>query len=274
MTHITPAQPIAPAQRIQTDRQRFRLPRTVFALMLREMATTYGRSVGGYLWAILDPVLALTLLSVVFSMAFSKPSLGSVFPLFYATGYLPFMLYMDISGKIASSIRFSRPLLAYPCVTFVDALIARFVLNFLAQLTVFTIVMGGIVLIYHPGQHFDIPVIASSLGLAAFLGLGIGTLNCYLTTRFPVWERAWQILNRPLFLISGVFFLYGSMPKIAQDVLWYNPLLQVVGMMRKGVYRSYDDSYVSAGYVASIAIITLFMGLLLLVRHHRDLLDM
>ncbi len=250
------------------------MPRTVFALMLREMATTYGRSVGGYLWAILDPVLALVLLSVVFSMAFNKPSLGTVFPLFYATGYLPFMLYMDISGKLASSIRFSRPLLAYPCVTFVDALLARFVLNLLAQLTVFTIVMGGIVLIYDPGQHFDIPVMMLSLGLAAFLALGIGTLNCYLTTRFPVWERAWQILTRPLFLISGVFFLYGSMPKIAQEVLWYNPLLHIVGIMRKGVYTSYDDSYVSVSYVAGIAIITLFAGLLLLARHHRDLLNM
>ena len=43
-------------------RPRFQMGRTVVALMLREMATTYGRSAGGYAWAILDPVLGVTLL--------------------------------------------------------------------------------------------------------------------------------------------------------------------------------------------------------------------
>ena len=47
--------------------------RTVLALMLREMATTYGRSAGGYLWAILDPVLGIALLSVLFSLALRHP---------------------------------------------------------------------------------------------------------------------------------------------------------------------------------------------------------
>ena len=49
------------------------MPRTVVALILREMATTYGRSAGGYVWAILEPVLGVALLSVVFGMALDIP---------------------------------------------------------------------------------------------------------------------------------------------------------------------------------------------------------
>lgn len=89
-------------------------PRTIVALMLREMVTTYGRSPGGYIWAIVEPVAAIALLSFVFSIAFRSPPLGDNFPLFYASAYLPFMLFLDVNNKLATAIKFSRPLLAYP----------------------------------------------------------------------------------------------------------------------------------------------------------------
>ncbi len=120
----------------------------------------------------------------------------------------------------------------------------------------------------------DIATITKSLALAAFFAAGVGTLNCFLSTRFPVWERAWQIATRPLFIVSGVFFLYGGMPHAAKQVLWYNPLIHVVGLMRRGVYGTYDADYVSVPYLVSISLVLLFLGLLLLLRHYRDLLEL
>ena len=94
--------------------------RTIGALFIREMSTTHGRNAFGYAWAVLEPVAGIALLSLVFSLAFRSPSLGTNFPLFYASGLLPFMAYMDVSQKVAQSIRFSRQLIFYPGVTFVD----------------------------------------------------------------------------------------------------------------------------------------------------------
>ena len=45
------------------------MARTVVALMLREIATTYGRSPGGYVWALADPILGIALLTLVFQHA-------------------------------------------------------------------------------------------------------------------------------------------------------------------------------------------------------------
>src|SRR5690606_17476223 len=115
--------------------------RSVFALMLREMSTTYGRSPGGYLWAVGDPVAGVLLLSIVFSLAFRSPPLGTNFPLFYATGFLPFMAYTELTMKIGQAIRYSRPLLTYPTVTFVDALLSRLLLNLLTNVVIFIIVI-------------------------------------------------------------------------------------------------------------------------------------
>ncbi|WP_435260122.1 ABC transporter permease [Thioclava sp. FR2] len=241
--------------------------------MLREMATTHGRSPGGYLWAILEPVAALAIFSVGFSLLFNSPPLGNSFPLFYATGFLPFMLFNDVANKMATSINFSRPLLAYPAVTFLDALIARFLLNVLTHLMVAYIVFFGIITVFGARADLDLPRILETFATAAFLGIGIGTLNCYLMTSFPIWERSWQIATRPLFIISGIFFTYDSMPRFAQDALWYNPLLHIVGMSRDGFYGSYRSDYVSETYVLAIASSTLLLGLLLLWRHHRAFLE-
>ncbi|MFO1140179.1 MAG: ABC transporter permease [Paracoccus sp. (in: a-proteobacteria)] len=249
------------------------MPRTVVALILREMATTYGRSAGGYVWAILEPVLGVALLSVVFGMALAHPGLGTNFPLFYATGFLPFTMFNDVTNKVATSIRFSRPFLAYPSVTFIDTMIARVVLNALTHTAVIAIVIGGIFVIYQLPVVVNLTLICEALLMITALGVGVGTLNCYLLTAFPLWERIWSIITRPLFLMSGVFFLYEMMPVKAQTFLWYNPVLHCVGMLRHGIYPTYEANYVNPAYVFCVSAVLLFFGLLLLARNHRKLLE-
>lgn len=243
--------------------------------MLREISTSYGRSPGGYIWALADPILGITLLTIVFQGALgaSKPLIGTNFPLFYATGYLPFMMYLDISNKVAASLRFSRPLLSYPAVTFADALIARWLLNVMTHLIVFVIVISGIAAIYRLPMVMDTGIVLQALGLAALLGLGVGTLNCYLSMRFPIWERAWSIINRPLMLMSGIFYTYSVLPNAAQEVLWWNPLLQIIGLLRHGIYGVYPADYVSTTYVLSVSLGMFTLGLLLIWRRYRDLLE-
>lgn len=269
-----PSAPLRPGQPARGPR--FRMVRTVVALMLREISTTYGRSVGGYAWALLDPILGIALLTVVFQGALgaAKPMIGSNFPLFYATGYIPFVMYNDIANKMAGSLRYSRPLLAYPAVTFVDALVARWLLNLATHLVVFFVVVGGIALIFRMPLVMDVGVVMQALGLIALLAAGVGTMNCFLIMRFPVWERAWSILNRPLFLMSAVFFTYESLPNVAQNVLWWNPLVHLIGLLRRGVYGVYPADYVNILYVVSIAVGLFLFGLLLLWRRYRDLLEL
>jgi capsular polysaccharide transport system permease protein len=262
-----------PPQRPSRIGPRFRMMRIIVALMLREMATTYGRSAGGYVWAVLEPVLGVALLSVIFSLALNRPGLGNNFPLFYATGFLPFAMFNDITNKVASSIRFSRPFLAYPSVTFIDAMIARVLLNALTHTAVISIVFTGIYVIFQLQVVVNLVSILEALLLVTMLAVGVGTLNCYLMTAFPIWERVWHILTRPLFLMSGIFFTYDLMPAKAQSLLWYNPLIHCVGLMRQGIYPTYKGSYITPEYVVGFAIGLLVLGLMLLERRHRDLLE-
>lgn len=264
---------MTPSASMMNARRSWPTARAILALILREMGTQYGTSPGGYLWAVLEPVLALVLMSAMFAMFFDRPPLGTNFALFYASGYLPFMMYAGISGKIGTAIRYSKPLLAYPGVTFVDAMLARFLLNALTEVVVFVLLVHGIILAFGLHENLDYLRILLATAMAFSLAAGVGTLNCYLCSSFPVWERVWSILNRPLFMMSGVFFLFDGVPGPFRDLLWFNPLVHVIDEMRAGIFATHDARFTSPLYVFAVSIVTLFLGMLLLRRHHRSILN-
>lgn len=264
----------APQRAIKsTPRRSFATLRAILALMLREMSTTNGRSPGGYIWAILEPVGGIALLTLVFSAAFRAPSIGISFPMFYATGFVPFVMFSNIQNKVSQSLQFSRPLLAYPNVTFLDAVLARFMLNLMTELMVGYIIFIGIIMMFETRVSPNLPVIVEAYALTALLALGVGTLNTFLVTRFPVWQQVWSIVMRPMFIVSCVIFLYDTVPQPYRDWLWWNPLVHLVGTMRHGFYPTYDAVYVSPLYVVGVALTCLAVGLVFLRRYYRDLLE-
>jgi capsular polysaccharide transport system permease protein len=243
--------------------------------MLREMSTTYGRSPGGYLWVILEPVGGIALFSLVLSLGLrvKSPGLGTNFPLFYATGTLCMMMYQRGANSVSRSLTFSSSLLFYPGVSYIDAILARFLVHLLTYLLISYLVFGGILLLFETRAALNIPPIILSLNLAALLGLGIGCLNIYLFSIFPLWESLWGIVTFPLLILSTVFYTFEALPAQVRDLLWYNPLVHVIGIMRRGFYPTYGADWASSSYVFAFAMIPLVIGLFLLRRYHRDILN-
>lgn len=256
--------------------RRFKSFRSIVALMLREMTTSYGRTPGGYLWALLEPIGAVAMITIVFSLGLRlrSPSLGISFTLFYATGMLSFLTYQRVQVKVTKAITFSRPLLFYPCVNYIDTIIARFTLNFVTQLAVFCIVMMGIMLAIETRAVLDLPPILMALALAGGLALGVGTLNAYLMPSFPIWQSLWGIVTAPLFFVSSIFYTYEELPPLGQEILWYNPIVHVVAIMREGFYPSYDPVWASPLFVSGLSLVLFFLGIVFLGRYHRDIVNM
>lgn len=251
----------------------FKSSRTVLALTLREIDTSYGRSPGGFLWAVLEPIGAITLFTLVIALGLKlkSPSIGSNFMLFYATGFLPYTLFMQMNSRIAKSLRYSKQLMKYPRVTFIDAIIGRFVVFLTTHLIVFYILMSGIHFFFKIDVYLDFNAISLAILMAATLGLGVGCINCFLMSLFPLWENFWTMLTRPLLLLSTVIYIFEEVPWVYQDVVWYNPLIHIIGMMRRGFYPQYDAAYSTPIYVFSIALVCLSLGIIFLYRWNREL---
>lgn len=244
--------------------------RTIVAMMLREMTSRYGNSPGGYVWAVLEPLGIIVILAFGFSLLLRAPSLGSSFILFYATGYLPYILFLKLSTVTANGLSYSRALLTYPAVSWIDAITARMVLNLLTDVLVAYVLLAGIILALDLRVVLDFVPMIEAFGLAALLGVGIGMVNCVVFAFFPVWNTIWGVLTRPLFLASGVILIYEDLPNGAQALLWWNPLMHITGIMRTGFYSTYSPQYVSHMFVILVALISVTLGLMLLRRHHRN----
>ncbi|MFK7944548.1 MAG: ABC transporter permease [Paracoccaceae bacterium] len=235
--------------------------RVLGALMRREMITRYGRSSLGYAWAVLEPAAFIALLSLLFAQIAHSPPIGRSFALFYATGYVGFHWFHDISSVTARSVFVNRPLLAFPPVTPLDTVIARFVLQVLTGVATGVVIFGTILWVFADPIALNARALLMAFGLAAALGLGVGVLNCWLFAQSRSWELAWGVVSRPLFLISCVFFTFESLPGFAREVLWYNPLIHVVAYVREGFYPVYDAGYASALYVLSVALALGLVGM-------------
>ncbi len=268
-----PEDELAPLPRTAAYRRSFPTLRTVAALVLREMSTRYGRTPGGFLWALLQPLATVLILGFAFSLLARTPSLGTSFLLFKATGLLPFTLFKTSTNMMGNALMFSKSLLVYPGVTWIDALLARFILNFIVVTVVTILIIAGIIIALDLKLILDWGRIALATGLAALLGFGIGVLNCFLMERLDVWRNIWGIITAPLMLASGIIMLYDELPTVAQNVLWYNPVLHITGMMRQGFYSTYQTDYISVNYVVFFSMLPMVAGLILLRRYHRYLLN-
>jgi capsular polysaccharide transport system permease protein len=231
---------------------------------MREMTTRYGRNAGGYIWAVLEPAGTLAMLSLVFSAMARKPALGDNFPIFFATGYMAFHFYMDISRVISAAVTANRALLTFPRVTIMDTIIARFMLQLLTICFVSLIIFTILLSILDDQIVIDFRYIFLSIGLSAFLGLSVGVLNSVLFTWSPTWQTTFGIVNRPLFLISGVLFLLEDMPRAIQELLWWNPLIHVTAIMRQGFYPIYQPNWISTPYVLLFSAVPFLMGVMMM----------
>jgi capsular polysaccharide transport system permease protein len=274
MSPAAPAKPLSerPARKLR-GRPRLQKLRVLAALILREMSTQYGKSWGGYFWAVGEPAASILLLAVIFGYALRTPPLGSSFMVFYATGIIPFFLFNAVATSVSMSVQQNKGLLSYPVVSALDTVIARLVMEVLTFVTVSVILFP--LMIWLDSAVVNISLFPAVMGMlmAAALGLGVGCVNAVVFAFVPTWRNVWSVLRRPLFILSGILFTFQMVPGVLRDWLWWNPLIHMIGQMRMGFYRSYDGDYISWVYVFGLSMTLFVVGAYLLRRHEGAMIE-
>ncbi|KSV61873.1 RkpT1, cell surface polysaccharide export ABC-2 transporter [Sinorhizobium sp. Sb3] len=247
--------------------------RIVAALLVRETATRFGSKPGGYVWALLDPAAHIFLMTLVFQAIARTPALGTSFALFFATGYIAFQFYQAMTSYLNSAVRANKALLSYPNVAPFDTIVARFILQVFTTTLVAVIVLGIIVATMRIDTKLHWPAIVEAAAMACVFGLGVAMANAVLFLKYPLYEQVFGIVNRPLFLISGVFFLPDSLPVPYRDLVLVNPLVHIIMGFRKGFYPEYRAAGLDLNYLYGVAFLTLFVGMLVFTLSRRTLRD-
>jgi capsular polysaccharide transport system permease protein len=246
---------------------RFRTLRVIVALILREIGSHDSRSSLGFLWSIIDPIATVVILSLAFSLLTRTPPLGTNFPLFYITGIVPFHIYTQISGRVSSSVRFSRQLLGFPGVTILDALFARAILTYVINVVVFAALSIGVIYYYGLRVNLDVEPVLFGLLMAGLLGLSVGAFNSVLFMLFPAYENLWGMANRPMMIASGTLVMIEDLPTWLFNILWWNPVAHMIAEVRHGFYATFHADWASPTYVFLFCGISFAIGLVTLDRY-------
>lgn len=235
--------------------------RVIFALMLREVRTRFGRSQIGYLWALLEPITYIATMTYIFDIFGRPPRVGDSWPVFFATGVLIYLTYRKIASSLANAFTANQSLLVYPIVKPIDTLVARALLELATKLVIVLIIFAGMMVIFSAPwptrpEHMIIAIL-----LVALLGFGIGTIGAVITRKMPSWPHIDGMLQRPLIFISGVMFVPDSLPNYAREWLEWNPLLHGIEWMRYGYYDTYRADTIDIMYLAWWALGTTLIGL-------------
>lgn len=217
--------------------------RVLHALILREIRCRFAGDRLGYLWAYLLPLAWTVTLMVFFDLVGRRPALDAAPALFVATGILPYYLFRQTVSGMAAMLSRHRLLTGFAQVRATDILLAGAVLELVNGQVVAVLTFAVIDLFFAP-LRLQVPhQVMTGLLLASLLGACTGWATTVLGELSVTARRVIPVLLRPLFWISGVFFLAADLPPQLREALWYNPLLHAAELTRAGAFTGYPSGF-------------------------------
>ena len=239
--------------------------RVINALMLREIKTRYGRQRLGYLWALLEPIMFVSVLAAIFTIMGRGANWKMPMIPFLITGIMPYLMFRNVMTVGLRAVRSNKQLLTFPQVSIFNVLFARFLLELTTHLLVFVILVVIALTFFSPMQIQEPLTVLAWLIVVGFfgfgLGVGFGALAAIVRT---LEELVPTIFGRPMFLISGIFFTVEIMPEHIREIALFNPLLHMVELLRAGFFIEYDGAYASSAYAIFFVLAVLCLGMLIL----------
>ncbi len=239
-------------------------------LVSRAIKQRYKRSVLGFAWTMLNPLITMVILTVVFSRVFGQ--LVPNYPLFVIIGLLAWNLFSLGSTQGLASIVDSGQLIrkvAVPKEMFPLAAVGANLVNFLLSLVPLLFVMifmrVGITwaVLWVPFGVFLIGLF--TLGVA----LALGTLNVFFRDVRYFYEAgllAW-------FYGTPIFYPIDVLSERARAVLQWNPLYVLVEVFRTPIYAGVAPSTGTIVTATIEAVAMAVIGWLIFRRYHARFVD-
>lgn len=240
--------------------------RILFALLMRELSTRYGRENIGFLWLIAEPMIFTSGVSIMWSMIRPSFENGIGIVPFVVTGYLPLILTRQVVGYTVGGVRNNAQLLYHRQISPLHLLLGRIIIETIGV----TFAAVVILFIYHvaglmplPRDFSDVAYIYGGWFLLAWLSGGLAMTMGALAEIFDFVERFVQIITYILIPLSGAFLMAGSMPPKIRDVTLKVPFIHEFEMIRRGFFGESVVTYFNIPYAVAWAAGVSVLGLFL-----------
>jgi capsular polysaccharide transport system permease protein len=238
----------------------------VYALFLRETKTRFGDRRLGILWAFLESALHTLFFVAIRSFFGMTAPAGIPMPIYLFSGIVPFFMFQGCANQVMQCVAGNKALLIFPQVRVLDFVWSRALLEYVTMtIVLWTLVLGMVLLGYD--IHIENPLLVLvCFFMFLLMGIGMGLVLLCLNARYDITRLLWQQIGRILYFSSGVIITIDRIPLQYHDELAWNPLLQLVEMMRTAFFSAYDtsDYFGDWFYVAGWILVLWLIGLVML----------
>jgi lipopolysaccharide transport system permease protein len=264
---------IRPTGRLWPDmRELFEFRELFLVLTARDIKVRYKQTALGAAWAVLQPLIATLIFSVIFGRFAKIPSEGVPYPVFVFTGLLAWNYLQNAVTRSAASLVSNTSLITkvyFPRIVVPVAGVAAPLVDFLLAAGVLLGIMGwyGIV----PSWHAL--AVLPFLALAVATALGIGLLLAPLNARYRDVPYVMPFLVQIWMFASPVVYPVTLIPDRWRFLLSVNPMTGVIDGFR---WALLDRGSLSAQVIATstvTALLLLLAGIVYFERSERRLAD-
>ncbi len=238
--------------------------RIVRAINHRELKTRYTGDAVGYAWSLVLPLTWIVMIWLLFAV------LGRPIPIdtdpgtFIFTGVVPYASFRyTLTAVMRAKLTYTK-LFVIPRVNPEIVCFSVALLEIVNAFVLYGFVMLGNWMLFGHLELQDPMLVARGLILASLLGSCFAYFVVGIISNVRFAMRAMQVVVRPIFYLSGVFFIASELPSSIQQWVWFNPVLHTVEIVRTGAVGDYGSrhnetwlplafclAFLVAGYLAS-----------------------
>lgn len=228
-------------------------------LVLRDIKIKYRRSVLGYIWSVLNPLLMMAVIATVFSYMFRFDI--SNFPIYLLTGQLIYNFFSEATNFAMTSIIYSGSLIK-------KVYLPKYIFPLSRTLSSFTNLLFSLVAILIMLIVTRTPItpviflFPLPLLYALFFSIGIGMIISVIAVYFRDMLHLYGIFLTALMYLTPIFYPISALPKFAISIVELNPLYHIIEVFRDivlyGRFPTFQDNLICFSYGA----LTMIVGLL------------
>jgi lipopolysaccharide transport system permease protein len=246
----------------------------LYFFIWRDLKVRYKQTVLGVLWAVIQPVITVTIFSYVFgSLEFAKATTVP-YPVLAFIGMFLWLLFSNIVTSVGNSIVSNQNIvqkvyfpnilipLSATVVSIVDCLIMLVVL-----IVAFIIFKTSISLPF-------LLMLFLGLILTTMFGFGAGLVLGALNVKYRDVRYILPFLIQVLFFLSPVIYTAASLPKRFAPWLMINPLFGIINGVRDSLPSFHNISWSNFGLAIVVTLIIFIIGLFVFNNLEREFSDL
>ncbi len=229
--------------------------RVLYALMLRELITRFGRENLGVLWLAGEPMLfTVGVATLWFTVGLSH---GSSIPIvaFAVTGYSSVLMWRNAASHCSRAVDENKALLYHRSVRVIDVLFTRIVLEIAGATCSFIALSILFIFFGLMPVPADMLLVVAGWIMLAWFGTCLALLIGAGTAFSPIVERLWHPAAYLFFPLSGAAFMVDWLPRKFQTFVLLLPTVHGVEMLRNGFFGDVVRSHYDPGYMATVCLV-------------------